>query len=311
VTQLIDHVSLPRADTPYEYQEENTGHEYEVRRHTGSRQKYNRNVPNQQFRHFDSESAVAEGGMVRKHQVGNPKSGSWGAANDVSMQETPSHVSSTYGEQEHENEYGEPEGMKLGNPEGSSLLSDYKIPWEKNLSKNDREIKEKYVSGRLHGLKQAGYRHGNFDSRTDSRVESVPSFDTDSATEVKQSNPDQPNVVYKSQDKSFKSFKPLPRNKISGPTKSQYEKAPTERHPGRGSLTYQGRRQDAVEEKELYQNMYAQNEYDDGLKNDNAPEYEDSNMQPQEMYQAGNDYSIHSRIERLKNRVRGELAEEF
>jgi hypothetical protein len=92
-------LSCYRTEIPKEYHGENTGHEFDVNGHTNISEKHNGDVPNRQSGQLNSDSAVSEGDIVLKHQVGNLKSADVNVANNGSTQKMSSHVPSTYDKQ--------------------------------------------------------------------------------------------------------------------------------------------------------------------------------------------------------------------
>jgi hypothetical protein len=251
-------VSLLRAATPYQTQGESAGHEHGIRRHNNFQNIHNKYIPSQRFGRLRWESAAAAGrGVIRKHQVGSLKTIYRDVPYDGIMHNLPSHTSYIYGKHRSENPYANKyqgsdemllENTRVGNPEKVSVLSDYRIPWRKNLSQNYPENKNKTVSRTFQRLQHPAYRSGIFDSRRDSRRENVPFLDTDTSKE-QQNRTLPPGFKYKPEGTSFRSWDPVKRRKflrllyfLSTTPNPEYDEEKT--------LAFEGKRQYAKREGE-------------------------------------------------------------
>jgi hypothetical protein len=271
--KIFDHNAfLLRAATTYHTQGENAGHGYEVRRHTAIQNKHNKYIPTQRFGHLKSKSAVAGRGIVRKHEVGNMKSRVRDVPLDGIIQNKPSHAAFRYGKHKFDNPYVNKyegsnemkvENTRVRNPKETSVLSDYKIPWQKNLSKNYPENKDNQDFRKLRRLQHSAYRSGGFDARRDSRRKSTPSADTD-ASKDKEKDTEPHGIKYKPPGSSFRSWKPDERRKF---LESQYNKTETSspQDSEEDTFAYEGKQQDAEreEKEELDQNLNFRNEDDE------------------------------------------------
>jgi hypothetical protein len=254
--KICDHVvSLLRAPTPYQIRGENTGHEYEIRRHNNIQNKHNKYIPSQRFGRLRSESDVGGRGVIRKHQVGNLETTDRNVSYDGIIQNTTSHTSFIYGKHGSENPYANKyqgsdemklENTRVGNPKKVSVLSDYRIPWRKNLSKNYPENKNKEFRT-LKRLRHPAYGSGIFDARRDSRRENAPSLDTDSSKE-KQNRTAPPEIKYRAKGR-FRSFKPDQRRKFLYSLFNQTTTS-SPRYAEEDTFAYEGKRQDTEREGE-------------------------------------------------------------
>jgi hypothetical protein len=212
------------------------------------------------------------------------------------------------------------ENTEISNPEKISVASNYKIPWQRKLSKTYPESKHKqdsnlsfhtqFLSGTSQRLHQPGNRLVNLDDRTYSRIRKTPFTDTDSS-KVEQNRPNEHKITYKVEGNTSK-WKPIRGHKITGPFKSRH--GITISNPlnsEEDTLTYEVKRQDAEEEEESDHNKTVHDEdgedgdekYDD-IKNDYARKIKEtrrihgSNTGLQSIYQQKND-----RVQKIRNQV--------